>query len=134
MITREAQSHHLKFADPLADLIAGNRKRTTWRLNNTRDFQAGDTLRLIHNSTGRLFGVSTIVGVADRTFGTLGPDDFEGHESFGSADEMLETYGGYYKMEVIPDTPLTVVKFCLSLICTIPGNDDTDVIIFGKVA
>ena len=119
----------LKFADPLAEQIAWGRKSTTWRVEDEKELTEGDPLELIHSSTGRLFGSGTITSVEQRTFGTLQPQDLEGHEPFpGGFDEMIATYQGYYNNPNIgTDTPVTVVKFALRLLCNKPGDDETDV-------
>lgn len=121
----------LKFADPLAELIAQDKKRTTWRVNDDRELTAGDNLKLVHKSTGRLFGMGVITSVNQRTFGTLQPEDLEGHEPFpGGFGEMITTYQGYYDDPNIgSDTEVTVVKFTLNLVCTRPGSDETDVMV-----
>lgn len=123
----------LKFADPLAELIAQGEKNTTWRVNDDKNLAEGDGLRLIHKSTGRLFGSGAITSVEQRTFGTLEPRDFEGHEPFpGGRDEMIATYQGYYNdPEIGSDTKVTVVKFALRMVCTRPGEDETDVMVIA---
>jgi hypothetical protein len=127
--------HNLKFADPLAELIVRGQKYTTWRMNNSRDLRAGDRLNCIHYSTLRLFAVAAISRVAERTFATLGPEDLEGHESFASEQTMLDAYARYYDTLVTSNTQLTVVDFVPWLVTTLPGSDETDVIIMhGQAA
>lgn len=118
----------LKFADPLAELIARGEKSTTWRVDDDKGLAEGDDLELIHKSTGRLFGGAVIKSVRQRTFSTLEPQDYEGHEPFPDDETMLATYRGYYNNPNIGlDTPVTVVKFALWLRCNRPGDDETDV-------
>ncbi len=120
----------LKFADPLAELIAQGKKGTTWRFNDDKELTTGDSIRLVHKSTGRLFGRGVITEVNQRTFGTLQPQDFDGHEPFINDEQMLETYRGYYRDPNIgSDTSVTVTKFVLRVVCTVPGSDDTDVMV-----
>src|SRR6266487_3852957 len=109
--------HELKFAEALRSPIDLGKKYTTWRLNNERDFQVGDELDLLRSGSLRLFGCAAITRVAECTFATLTDEDFQGHEPFGSFQEMLDTYSGYYHMDIEPSTPLTVVRFRLSMLC-----------------
>jgi hypothetical protein len=134
MITQERPVHQLKFHDSLAVLISEGIKRTTWRLHNTRDFQPNDTMHLLHKSTLRMFGTGVITAVDQRTFATLRQDDYIGHEPFATRQQMLDTYADYYSSPVGLDTEITVVKFDLRLICTKPGDDETDVIVIGNAA
>jgi hypothetical protein len=132
LMTRE--THTLKFADPLTELIARGQKYATWRLNNDKDLQSGDGLNLVHHSSARLFAAGSITDVTERTFVTLRPEDFSGHEPFDSEETMLATYSRYYDQPVERVTPLTVVHFTLHLVCNRPGSDETDVFIWRNTA
>jgi len=103
----------LKFEANLVPLVLSGAKTTTWRIDDDKDLQAGDTLEFVHRDTRAKFATAEIVSVSVRTFGTLRPEDLEGHEKFEDTAEMLRTYSGYYGVEVTRDTEVKTVRFRL---------------------
>ncbi len=75
----------------------------------------GDIISLCTNA-GREFAKAKVVWIKETTFRSLSREDFEGHEEFASPEEMYQAYSKWYKMEVTPDTMVTVIKFKLALI------------------
>ncbi len=70
------------------------------------------TLSLCYNNE-REFGKAIVLWTKETTFRNLTSEDKKGHEHFKSEKEMLQTYSGYYKINVTLDTKLKVMKFKL---------------------
>jgi len=103
----------LKFDGNLPELILKGEKVTTWRVNDDKDLQAGDRIKLLRRIDLSEFGVAELTKVKETTFDALVEEDWEGHERFSSAQEMYETYTRYYKFNVTPNTKLKIIKFKL---------------------
>lgn len=102
----------LKFSEPLPKLILENKKINTWRINDKKGIVKGDKLSLCYNNEEE-FAKATAVDVKETTFGNLTEKDKEGHEKFSTDKEMYQTYSGYYKMNVTPETKVKIIKFRL---------------------
>ena len=102
----------LKFAEPLPAMVLGGEKTTTWRINDDKDVSIGDTLSLC-DTDGREFAAALVHSVRMTRFGALSEDDWDGHETFSSADECYRTYSRNYGFTVTKDTPVKVIKFTL---------------------
>lgn len=92
-------------------MIRSGKKSTIWRLFDDKDLQKGDVLTGTITGTGEVFGEIIITDVRTRTLGTLTEEDWEGHERFGSEEEMYKTYRGYYGDRVGPDSEVKILKF-----------------------
>jgi hypothetical protein len=102
----------LKFSELLPVLILSGQKNTTWRINDDKNIEVGDTISLCYND-GREFAKAEVIQVKETTFENLTEEDKKGHEKFSSDEEMYETYSRYYKMEVTPKTKVKIIKFRL---------------------
>ena len=101
----------LKFTPDLCALILSGAKTTTWRLFDDKGLQTGDEIELVNKSTLKSFGVGVDTKVVTKTFRTLEEEDWCGHETYSSEEEMYKTYSGYCGREVGPDTELKIIHF-----------------------
>lgn len=101
----------LKFKPELCKQIVGGTKTSTWRLFDDKDLQLGDNIEFVNNETGESFGTGTIFKLKLTTLGNLEETDWIGHERYASAEEMYETYRGYYGDKVSPDSELKIIEF-----------------------
>ena len=100
----------LKFRHNLVKKILDGSKTVTWRLFDDKNLQ-GDKLNFIDWQTGEKFAEAEIVGIKEKKFGDLEDADFEGHEKFGSRDELLRQYREYYGNKVGWDTLVKILTF-----------------------
>lgn len=103
----------LKFKPHLADQIRAGIKVSTWRLFDDKDLQEGDLVDLYENGQDERFAQAEITKVIVKTLGSLEDSDWEGHERFGSEEEMYATYRQYYGPEVGPETEVKILWFTL---------------------
>lgn len=103
----------LKFAPALRPLVLSGEKTCTWRLFDEKDFELGDEVSFVGG--GKEFARAVITGVREKRLGDITSEDeiADGHERFGSREERLETYRGYYGDRVNPDTVVKILKFSL---------------------
>lgn len=109
-----AMTKQLHFALNLVPLILNGQKTTTWRLWDDKDLSVGDTLEMRESKTERHFATATITSVQFLTFRELWAGKMEGHEKYKNEREMYDTYRGYYRRDVGPDTKVKVVEFQLT--------------------
>lgn len=102
---------NLKFAPDLVPLILSSSKTSTWRLFDDKNLTAGDTLILINRGNGEQFAKAKITSVKGTIMGSLIDQDKEGHEPFGSDEEMYRTYQKYYSRKVSKNTPVKIIRF-----------------------
>ena len=103
----------LKFSGSLPKLILEGKKTSTWRINDEKDISEGDMLSL-RDSKGEEFAKARVISAIVKKFRDIGSNDIEGHESFGSEKEMLETYSKYYSIDATPDTEVKIIRFRLA--------------------
>ena len=103
----------LKFKSHLVPLILSREKYVTWRLFDDKDLQPGDELGLINKDTMKKFGEATIVGIREKTLGSITDADFDGQEKFESAEKMYKTYRLLYGDRVTPETIVKIIQFKL---------------------
>jgi hypothetical protein len=101
----------LKFRKDLADMILAGEKDATWRLFDDKDLSEGDECELLIWETLEQFATAHLLDVQEKAFKELTEEDWEGHETFDSDEEMYATYSTYYKQPVGPDTLVKVIKF-----------------------
>lgn len=103
----------LNFWTDLIDQILSGEKHNTWRIWPDKYVLVGDELDLVNEYTGRVFGRARIMEKCVKKFMDLTSNDKEGHEKFGSEDEMYQFYSDYYEIPVDERTEITVIKFQL---------------------
>ncbi len=102
----------LKFWEGLPDLVLSGKKTATWRVNDDKDLSVGDELSLCRNN-GIEFAKAKVISVKETSFGKLAEEDKVGHESYRTEKQVYETFSGYYKFNVTPQTKLKIVRFVL---------------------
>ncbi len=105
----------LKFDDSLASRILSGTKTTTWRMFDEKDLKTGDTVQLVNSDSGMVFGIARITDIFKKQFGDITANDFTGHESYKTVDEMYDTYRGYYGDRINRDTEVKIIHLELVL-------------------
>lgn len=103
----------LKFNPNLIPLMLSSEKYTTWRLFDDKELKVGDTVQFLEWQSNKVFSMGKLVKVRETIFRDLTDEDWEGHETFESREEMFDTYSKYYNRKVTEDTPLKIIKFKL---------------------
>jgi hypothetical protein len=103
----------LKFKHHLAEQILNGTKTVTWRLFDDKDLQAGDLVEFIDSDEGNTFGQAEIIKIREKKLGKIEEQDFDGHETYESPDEMLKHYKGYYGDRVTLETSIKIIEFKL---------------------
>lgn len=101
----------LKFKPDLCELILRGEKTATWRLFDDKDLQLGDEIQFVNSETLKSFGEGIITKIIVKTLGTLEDEDWRGHETYSSEEEMYNTYRSYYGEAVSPATELKIIDF-----------------------
>ncbi len=104
----------LKFAQNLVPLVLSGEKTSTWRMFDEKNLQAGDHVSFVGG--GEEFAQAEIITLREKRLGDITSEDeiSDGHERFGSDQERLETYRGYYGDRVTPDTMVKMMTFRLT--------------------
>ena len=102
----------LKFTPELTELVKKGEKTSTFRLE-AKNLKTGDIAELITRHSGTEtshFGYAKIAGVQNMNLKEL-PLDYDGHETYGSKDDQLKAYRGYYGDTVDLDSEFTIYDF-----------------------
>lgn len=107
----------LKLEHSLANDIRSGKKTSTWRLFDDKDLSVDDRIILIdkvdpqHRDTWIAFGEATIDRVVEKHLGEVGKEDYDGHDTYVSPDEMLSSFRRYYGAHVTFKTPVKIIHF-----------------------
>ncbi len=101
----------IKFSSELVPLILSGEKTSTWRLFDDKDLQPGDRIELFEFGANSSFAKGSIKTVIESKFKDLKQDDKVGHEAYESDREMYDTFSGYYKQKVGPETVVKIIHF-----------------------
>ena len=107
----------LKFNHEDAQAIASGQKTNTWRLYDDKDLSVDDTVKIIDKvkpnqpSSWRIIGEGKITEIVEKKLGKVTGPDMDQHRKFGSLDEVLGTYRGYYGARVTTETPVKIIHF-----------------------
>lgn len=107
----------LKLDHELALLVLAGEKTSTWRLKDDKNLSVNDDIELIDKvdaekpETWLKIGIARIDIISEKRLGDLTSDDYEGHETYGSVDEILATYRSYYGDDVTENTPVKMIQF-----------------------
>lgn len=107
----------IKLDHQLANDIRAGKKTSTWRLYDDKDLSVDDRVVLIdkvdprNHDTWVAFGEAVITTVVEKHLSEVGKDDYDGHQVYASAEEMLKTYRGYYGDSVSLQTPVKIIHF-----------------------
>ena len=103
----------LKFRESLSKSILQGEKNTTWRLFDDKNLSESDIISFLVWETKEEFAKAKLLEVKEITFGELTSEDWDGHESFSSNEEMYKTYSKYYNRQVDKNSPVKIIKFKL---------------------
>lgn len=101
----------LKFDSSLVPLILSGEKTVTWRLFDDKNLSVNDELEFIEKQNGILFCRAIITAVNEKMLGEINESDFDGHEKFGSYENMIKTYQKYYGDKVDENAMVKIIKF-----------------------
>lgn len=101
----------LKFTPELCEQILSGEKTSTWRLFDDKDLSVGDELEFLNKETGELIGKAIIDSLKVTSLGSLEASDWEGHETYGTKEDMFATYRTYYGDRVGPESELKIIHF-----------------------
>ncbi len=101
----------LKFRKELSELVLKREKTTTWRIFDDKDIKQGDVMQFLVWETKEVFANAKIISVIEKKFKDLNEQDLDGHEKFGSKEEMYATYSTYYNKTVDENTLVKIIKF-----------------------
>lgn len=107
----------IKLDHELANQVRAGKKTSTWRLFDDKDLSVDDRVVLIdkvnphNNDSWKAFGEALIERVVEKHLGEVGKDDYEEHEPYKTADEMLATFRRYYGDSVSLKTPVKIIHF-----------------------
>lgn len=107
----------LKLDHELASSVLSGKKSSTWRLKDDKNLSVNDDVELIDKvdaekpETWLKIGVARIDAVSEKRLGELSADDYDGHETYSSVDDMLATYRRYYGDDVTENTPVKMIQF-----------------------
>jgi hypothetical protein len=103
----------LKFRPNLVELILTGKKTVTWRLLDDKNLTVGDELEFVNKGTMEKFASAVIVGIREKRLGDIAGDDFEGHETYESRDDMFKEMVKNYGDKINGDTIVKIVEFKL---------------------
>lgn len=103
----------VKFQSNLVPLIISGQKTSTWRLFDDKELSVDDDIALQEFGRDVPFANAKIVEVIEKPLGKLTEADKEGHEPYSSDYEMYDTFSGYYKTNVGPETLVKIIRFKL---------------------
>ena len=101
----------LKFREELSKLILKGEKWTTWRLFDEKNFAVGDEVTFLISETLEEFARVRIIDMIETSFDLLTDEDWDGHEKYGSDEEMYALFSRYYGLEVSADSTVKVIHF-----------------------
>lgn len=106
----------LKFDHRYAQDIIEGKKLTTFRVSDDKDIRAGDIVELVDKvdrdrpTTWNIPGELEVTGVEEVSIKNLTPEQLA-VDSFGSTDDMLQTFRRFYGDYVEENTPVRVLAF-----------------------
>ncbi len=103
----------LKFRSYLVTKILSGEKRSTWRLFDDKDLQAGDQLSFIEHETGQEFSKAKIIKTLERPACALLEEKVIGSEKYENNNEMYADLESLYKQPVGPDALVKIIYFQL---------------------
>lgn len=110
----------LKLDHELAILVKEGKKTSTWRLFDDKDLSVNDDIKLIDKvspdrpETWRVIGTARINAVIQKRLGDIKPEDYDGHNVYGSPEDMMEALRGYYGNDVNLSTVVKIIRFNLN--------------------
>ncbi len=97
----------LKFTEPAPELILKGLKDTTCRVCDEKGISEGDNLSLC-KLDGKEFARAQVIWVKQTNFKGLSK---EYAEDCAPSGNLLRKFSGYYRMKIMPETKIKVIKF-----------------------
>lgn len=104
----------LKFTSEQIPLIINGERKATWRLNDDKQLDIGDTLEFINSENGQTFGYATINEIIIKRLCDLNDYDKQGHENYKNEQEILDTFRKYYGPNVAAEDKVKIIKYTFS--------------------
>jgi ribonuclease HI len=107
----------LKLEHQLAKYVLEGTKTSTWRIKDDKDISVNDDIELIDKvdhlrpDTWRIIGRAHVNEVTSKRLGDITEEDFEGHDSYDSTEEMFNTFRRYYGSDIDEQTPVKIIRF-----------------------
>lgn len=107
----------IKLEHQLANAVKAGKKTSTWRMFDDKDLSVDDRIVLIdkvdprNHDTWVAFGEAVITTVVEKHLGEVGKDDYDGHETYRSPEDMLTEFRRYYGDSVSLKTPVKIIHF-----------------------
>src|SRR3954468_9624565 len=82
-----------------------------------KDLSVSDQIKIVDKvnrddpGSWQVIGQATVTEVVEKLLGKVTEQDMQSHEAFGSRDEILEHYQGYYGRRVSWETPVKIIYF-----------------------
>lgn len=106
----------IPFSDEVAHKIMEGKKNKTYRYGDKYSYlEEGDVVKLIKYTSKKHLADAKIIEKYTTTFGKLGPNN-EGHEKYGSKEDMRKTFNDYYSYlgrDIKDEDKFLVLKFDL---------------------
>lgn len=107
----------IHFVPKLIPLIINGDKTVTWRVEDDKDIQVGDTLEFANAASRTAFGQAQVTKVEHKLIKDITDEDYEaGHERYDSPEEMIETFRDYYGDDVDEETEIKMVHYDFTLL------------------
>ena len=103
----------LKFRGDMPKQILDGYKTSTMRCFDEKYIKAWEDLEFINSDTGEVFGHGVSTEVFEKPIKDLGAEDFKGHETYSSPEEMIKIWQEYYTEKVTPETIVKIIRFKL---------------------
>ncbi len=107
----------LKLDHLLAQKVVRGEKRSTWRLFDDKQLSVGDVVSFIDKvdpedeSTWHSVGCGVINTIVEKRLRDIDKNDYDGHDSYESQNELVSTFKSYYGDKVTLDTPVKIIYF-----------------------
>lgn len=100
----------LLFAPPFPPILFTGEKNKTFRATGGERYKIGEFVSFCYVD-GEEFARARIIDKLHKTFETLTESDWQGHERFGSEQEMYQTYSNWQRFQVGPKTELDILVY-----------------------
>lgn len=107
----------LKFEHTLAKNIIDGTKTSTFRFFDDKQLSVGDKVEVIDKVepsdqlSWLVVGIATVASVYEKRVSDLQESDWQGHETYKSTDEFLQTMQNLYNTDITHNTPVKIVRF-----------------------
>lgn len=99
-------------ADLIPAILSGE-KRKTWRMFDHRDLHEGDVFLVVNNDTHEEYVPARITRIVEKPLGSVRDEDFDGHRTYASEEEMFARFRQFYGERVTLETPVKIIDFVL---------------------